>query len=341
MKTSVSIFFFGLVIFAASCTQPAYNNSAEQDITVAFYNVENLFDTIDAPNVSDEEWLPDSEKQWNTEKYTKKLEDLSKVLSSLADSSLPDIIGLCEVENKQVVEDLVNTTNLKPGNYKIVHEDSPDERGIDVALIYKENGFSYLSHEKLTVVFNDTINDKTRDILYVKGIAAGDTLHLFVNHWPSRSGGEAESEPKRISAATVLRGKVDNILAKNNKAKVLIMGDFNDFPDNNSITNTLGANAKGSSLYNLSYPLFAQGKGTYNYRGNWNMLDQFIVSDGLMNATHGFDADTSGFIIFAPEWVLYKTKEGTYTPSRTFGGPNYYGGISDHLAISTKLTYLK
>lgn len=332
---------FSAIVGFAACTQPANDSQEANDITIAFYNVENLFDTIDAPDVKDEEWLPDSVKKWNTEKYTKKLDDLSKVLASLADSSLPDIIGLCEVENRKVVEDLVGNENLRSGAYKIVHEDSPDERGIDVALVYSESGFKYLSHEKLMVVFNDTIDDKTRDILYVKGIASGDTLHLFVNHWPSRSGGEVQSEPKRIAAATVLRNKADEILAKNAKAKVLIMGDFNDFPDNNSVANTLGANAQGSHLHNLSYPLFAQGKGTYNYKGNWNMLDQFIVSDGLMNAKHGLDADEAAVQIFAPEWVLYKNKEGLYIPSRTYGGPNYYGGISDHLAISTRLTYHK
>lgn len=343
MKKVAPFLFLGFIVIAVSCTQPntkAHVHKTGNDINIAFYNVENLFDTIDAPEKRDEEWLPDSAKGWNTERYQKKLNDLSNVLASLLDTNMPDIIGLCEVENKAVIEDLVSTPALKTGNFKVVHEESPDERGIDVALVYSADKFQYLAHEKLTVTLAAP-EDKTRDILYVKGIVADDTLHLFVNHWPSRSGGVAQSEPKRISAATVLKGKVHEILDGNAKAKILIMGDFNDFPDNNSVAQTLGANTQGSLLHNLSYSLFTEGKGTYNYKGNWNMLDQFIVSEGLINAEHGLDADESTLQIFAPEWVLYKNKEGVYYPSRTYGGPNYYGGISDHLAISTKLTYLQ
>ncbi len=337
----------GVALILFSCTQPKVEQQSGKNdkpdyniegLTIAFYNVENLFDTIDAPDKKDEEWLPDSFKQWNTERYEKKLEDLSKVLSSLREPKLPDIIGLCEVENKDVVEALIASEGLKPGGYKVVHEESPDERGIDVALVYSEN-FQYLSHQKLTVALPDP-EDRTRDILYVEGVSSGDTLHLFVNHWPSRSGGEVASEPNRLAAASALRAKVDELLSVNSKAKVLIMGDFNDFPDNKSVSEVLGAQPTGAQLNNLSYSLFEQGKGTYNYKGNWNMLDQFIVSEGLLNASNGLDAEASSVNIFAPEWVLYKNKEGVFYPSRTYGGPNYYGGFSDHLAIHMQLTYL-
>lgn len=334
---SFTFFLFAIVSIISACSQPEKIQTT--GVTVAFYNVENLFDTLDTPHKIDEEFLPSSAKEWNSEKYAKKLEHIGAVLSSLNKPGLPDIIGLCEVENKKVVEDLATTGVLKKAGYKVVHEESPDMRGIDVALMYSPAHFKYISHEKLAVKFANEPDETTRDILYVKGISGNDTLHLFVNHWPSRRDGQEASESRRVAAANVLKSKVANITDNNPEAKVLIMGDFNDFPDNKSVQDVLNAGVEDNQpLYNLMYKQWLKGIGTYNYKGNWNMLDQIIVSQGLLNAKSGLDVDRDSGHIYREEWILYINREKDIeTPNRTYGGNRYYGGYSDHLPVYVNL----
>ncbi|MCB0754714.1 MAG: endonuclease/exonuclease/phosphatase family protein [Flavobacteriales bacterium] len=307
-------------------------------VEVVFYNVENLFDTVEDTTVWDDEFLPDSAKDWTQERYQKKLTDLAKVLTEISEDDLPEIIGLCEVENRQVVEDLFATDSLGKKKYKVIHEQSPDFRGIDVALAYDSELMSELYHEAIRLSFSFDPETKTRDILYAKLLSCGDTLHVFVNHWPSRRGGQEQSEPKRLKAATVLRTKIDSILLKDQKAKVIAMGDFNDYPNNRSMTEIMncepGANQR---LKNLTYDFHEAGLGTYNYRGEWGMLDQFIVSDGLLFSAAGCATTDSSVAIFKEDWMMYFPEEGSPSPSKTYGGPNYYGGYSDHLPIRLTL----
>lgn len=338
MKLKTLVF---LLLSAVSIISACSQTEKHKTINIAFYNVENLFDTLDAPNKIDDEFTPLSDKKWNTERYTKKLNNIGAVLASLNKPGLPAIIGLCEVENKKVVEDLVKSNQLKKAGYKIVHEESPDARGIDVALLYSPKHFKYLSHEKLTVKVPSEPWERTRDILYVKGKVANETLHLFVNHWPSRRDGTEVSEKRRIAAAKVLKQKVDKILAKDKNAKILIMGDFNDFPDNKSISKVLGAGVDDDDvLYNLMYKQAMKGKGTYNFKGDWNMLDQFIVSKGLLDGGSGLDVDKDSGHIYKEDWILYINREKEVeAPNKTYGGDNYYGGYSDHLPIYLNLEY--
>ena len=305
---------------------------------MVFYNVENLFDTVDDTTTWDDEFLPDSVKKWTDERYQKKLVDLAKVLTAISEDHLPEVIGICEVENRKVVEDLFATDSLKAGKFKVIHEESPDFRGIDVALAYNAELFSELYHEKIRYSFSFEPETTTRDILYAKLLSCGDTLHFFVNHWPSRRGGQEKSEPKRLKAATVLRTKIDSILLRDKQAKVIAMGDFNDYPNNRSMTEVMncepGANAR---LTNLTYQFHEAGLGTYNYRGEWGMLDQFIVSDGLLYSASGCATSDSSTVIFKEDWMLYFPESGEPSPSRTYGGPNYYGGYSDHLPIRLTL----
>ena len=307
-------------------------------IEVVFYNVENLFDTVDDTTVWDDHFLPDSLKKWTDERYAKKLVDLAKVLTAISEDDLPEVIGVCEVENRKVVEDLFITDSLKNGKFKIIHEESPDFRGIDVALAYNSELFSELYHEKIRYSFSFEPETKTRDILYAKLLSCGDTLHFFVNHWPSRRGGQEKSEPKRMKAATVLRTKIDSILLKDQKAKIIAMGDFNDYPNNKSMTEIMncepGANQR---LTNLTYQFHEDGLGTYHYRGEWGMLDQFIVSDGLLYSAEGCATSDSSAAIFKEDWMMYFPEKGSPSPNRTYGGPNYYGGYSDHLPIRLTL----
>lgn len=307
-------------------------------IEVVFYNVENLFDTVEDTTILDDEFLPDSAKNWTLERYNKKLVDLAKVLTAISQDGLPEVVGVCEVENRQVVEDLFGTDSLGKGKFKIIHEDSPDARGIDVALAYNSELLSELYHEKIRYSFSFEPETTTRDILYAKLLSCGDTLHFFVNHWPSRRGGQEASEPKRLKAATVLRTKIDSILLRDQKAKIIAMGDFNDYPNNRSMTEVMncepGANQR---LTNLTYNFHENGVGTYNYKGEWGMLDQFIVSDGLLYSSEGCATSDSSAIVFKEDWMLFFPESGEPSPSKTYGGPNYYGGYSDHLPIRLTL----
>ena len=253
----------------------------------------------------------------------------------------PAIMGLCEVENETVLNDLTQQTSLNKYHYGVVHQESPDYRGIDNALIYQKKLFEVLSTDVITINFPKSVIGEeeyvTRDILHVVGKFNGKAkLHIFVNHFPSRYGGREQSEPKRLYVAQQLKKAIDNIFAADSKANILVMGDLNDEPDNNSVAKTLEAlpelkNTKNPTLVNCAAKLDQEGKGTYNFRGNWNMLDQIIVSSPLLNKKSKLGIGE--FFIHQEKWMMYENKKYGLTPSRTYGGPNYYGGISDHLPV--------
>ena len=309
------------------------------------YNVENLFDTKDDKGKVDEEFMPGSKKDWTQERYEKKLKDLAKVINSVADKKTPDLLALIEVENRNVLEDLIAQDGMN-AYYKIVHEESPDFRGIDVALIYNTDKFKELSHEAIKVTMPDNEKFVTRDILYVKLLVKkSDTLHVFVNHWSSRRGGEAKSEPKRVRSASLLRVKVDSLQKSNSEAKILITGDMNDEPSNNSIFKTLNAtgnkeNVAEGELYNLMFDRDHKGEGTYFFRDSWNMLDNIIVSQSMLGDVSGISCNYNSEGIYKEDWILFDNpKANTKVPSRTYGGPNYYGGYSDHLPTFLELSF--
>ena len=309
----------------------------KHEYTVVSYNVENLFDTIDDPKIKDEEFLPESEKQWTTERYQKKLDDLSRVISEINPKELPELIGLAEIENQTVLEDLVHTASLK-NQYGIVHEDSPDLRGIDVALLYRKDAFTEVSHEAIPIHFPNEPNFKTRDILHVSGKIRNKTVHVFINHWPSRIGGEEKTEPNRVFVASVLKLSVDQILSSDPKARVIIMGDMNDEPANKSLEETLGAKMPGSgaTLINLMMPGDKADKGTYFYRGNWNMLDNLIVSEPVFKSKGTHVENARGFI-FSSNWMIYTNQSGDKIPNRTYVGNKYVAGVSDHFPVYFKM----
>ena len=309
-----------------------------KEYTVLSYNVENLFDTVDDPKVPDEEFLPESEKKWTNERYQKKLDDLAKVISEVNALETPEIVGLIEVENRSVLEDLIRTGAFKDQPYAIIHEESPDYRGIDVALIYRKDAFTEIMHEILPVVFPDDTAFKTRDILYVSGKVRNKTVHVFVNHWPSRIGGDAKTEPKRVLAASVLKRKVDQLLALDPKAHIIIMGDMNDEPVNKSLQQILGAQSpdSGEKLVNLMFPDDVAGLGTYFYSGNWNMLDNLVVSGEMITGKNVRIENQKGDIYSSP-WMIFTNKNGAQTPNRTYVGPKYVGGVSDHFPVYFKM----
>lgn len=332
------IILIGLVIYAR--TPKGQIAAMDKQVTIGFYNVENLFDTIDDPLKDDQEFLPTAKRKWTKERYEVKIVNLGSVISQLNDD-MPAIMGLSEIENQQVLEDLVSTPSMKPGEYGIIHYESPDERGIDVAMLYRKSKFNPEFSKPIHVQLPDSIRP-TRDILYVKGkIDDGPELHLFVNHWPSRWGGMEKSEPKRLAAAATLRHAIDSIQSTNKNAYILCMGDFNDYPSNNSIIEVLDADSlhSNSTLVNLMRGMKKTKRGSYNYRGDWDFLDQFIVSRSLTDQkAPDVQPDNTG-PYFRPEMVYKNEEYGDIKTNRTYGGTNYYGGYSDHLPVYTTLAY--
>jgi endonuclease/exonuclease/phosphatase family metal-dependent hydrolase len=323
--------------FACHRTTNIGGNTSNDGYRVGFYNTENLFDTENDPKINDEEFLPTGVNQWTPVRYQTKLANLSKVLEVIN----PTVMGFCEVENKQVVDDLSShTALLRKRGYGIVHYNSPDERGIDVALIYKKSDYKVLSSKTLRVVLPPNPETgkiyPTRDILYVEGILGKkDTVSFFVNHWPSRRSGQKESDAARMTAAKVARKTIDSLLASRPTAKLILMGDLNDEPFNESITQGLRAKASDEpltkgDLVDLMAILQREGKGTHSYKGEWNMLDHLVVSPNFLGKK-GLHTDAAQ--IFKPDWILFTSPKGEVSPNRTYVGNKWVGGFSDHLPV--------
>ncbi len=342
MKTSTFLYLtasIGVALLLNSChsVQNTSFNPSKEELSIAFYNVENLFDLEDDPNTFDEEFTPTGKKAWTKDRYETKLLNLGRVVSSM-DEAMPDILGLCEIENRKVVEDLNKSPYFSGVNYQILHQESPDGRGIDVGLMYNADKIEL----EIAGVIESTLpagdRPKTRLILHAKGEANGEELHLFVNHWPSRSGGQEETEPNRLTVAFNLRNYIDKVLEENPEALIVLMGDFNDHPNNKSIQDILRAGkGKDYRLENLMWDKHKNGEGSYNYRGDWGALDQFMVSQNLLDG-EGVDVLPETVKFVKHDWMMYVNKEGQASPSRTYGGPNYYGGYSDHLPIHMTLS---
>ena len=315
-----------------SFSQEYDNNDSYEELFTVFYNLENLFDTIDSPQSNDSEFLPNSKKQWNSYRYNHKLRQLGKVFSNLAhyknNNNMPDIIGLCEVENRLVIEDLLKTPAFSNQDYTIVHQDGPDSRGIDCALLFS-NKFKLLKYDFISIK-NSNEKRPTRDIVYVKLAFKDEIINVFVNHWPSRWGGQAETNHKRLFAAKVLKDYLQSNIS--NAEYTLIMGDFNDYPFNESIAKVLVSN----DFINLMATDLVSGKGSYNFRGNWNWLDQIIISKNFKNS----DIQLLSYGSFQRDFMLYENSKGEVYPSRSFGGDTWYGGFSDHLPIYFKSAFI-
>jgi hypothetical protein len=306
---------------------------------VAFYNLENFYDTINDPLKSDEEFLPNGTKHYTSSVYQDKTNRLSDVLSQIGTEHTPDgwsVLGCAEIENEQVLKDLIATPQLRSRNLKIIHYDSPDERGVDVALLYNPKYFTPIYSEPLNVPLKnaDGTFHPTRDILYVYGSYDGEPMHFFVNHWPSRRGGEEASAPGRALAASVCRHKMDSLFQKDPKAKIIVMGDLNDDPVSPSVAKVIGAKGDKSKvgvseMYNPWVEPYKQGIGTLAYNDSWNLFDQIIVSGAFL------EKEQSGFFffgahIFHKPWMDQTTGRYKGYPKRTFDFDNYMGGYSDH-----------
>ncbi|MBI1305611.1 MAG: endonuclease/exonuclease/phosphatase family protein [Bacteroidetes bacterium] len=305
-------------------------------ISFGFYNVENLFDTLDDPETADEEFLPDADKHWDTQKYNSKISHLSKVISGLCNGTAPDFLGLCEIENKTVIEDLIASGELQSTPYKIIHFESIDPRGIDVGAIYNSEKFTMIDGGTRRVDLY-SMDDVTRDILWARmHPKEGSDIYFIVNHWPSRWGGQLESEPKRVRAAETLKKLVQDIQAEDSNAAMIILGDFNDEPNNKSIREVLGSDSvsptSNSQLFNATALLMNRGLGSYCYRGDWNMLDQIIMTRSLLDHKD-WDYAANSATIYGPDWMRQHGNDYEGYPLRTFGGKTYLDGFSDHFPV--------
>lgn len=329
-----------------------FNNQAQKRnykvSCIGFYNLENLFDTINEPDVNDEEFTPAGANNYTPAVYMDKLSKLADIISDIGKDASPDgvaLLGVAEIENEIVLKDLVIEPKLKDRKWQYVHYDSPDERGIDVALLYNPKYFKVKFSEKLPVLikYDDGTLNPTRDILHVMGLYDGEPLHIYVNHWPSRRGGEEASAPGRASAANVAKHSIDSILKINPAAKIILMGDLNDDPVSPSIAVVLKATgdtalAKTGRLYNPWVKDYQNGIGTLAYNDAWNLFDQIIVSPSFLNKEQrGFFLKEAN--IYRREFMMQKTGRYKGYPKRTYDYNKYIGGYSDHLP--TYLVLLK
>lgn len=337
-----------IIILSLICASLAYaqdtNKTNEETSRILFYNVENLFYPEDDSLTNDDEFTPDGIRHWNYYKYRQKLLNIYKTLAAAGGWHGFDLIGLCEIENRKVLSDLITGTPLAKYNYRFIHKDSEDRRGIDVALLYREKKFHPVNVEYYKVLSHKDTAFRTRDILYTKGTLSGDTLHIFVNHWPSRWQGVLETQLYRNTAAMVLRKAVDSVIRATPDAKVIIMGDFNDEPGDVSLSQVLAAKIERDSvvdndLFNLSGLFVSKRvKGTIKYKGFWENMDQFIVSAKLLDAENGWYTGKEDVNIFSPEFLLEDEKNiPGKRPFRTYIGYRYAGGFSDHLPICLTL----
>ncbi len=340
-----------LVVLFALFLLPSTGSGQKQSYKVAvigFYNLENLFDTIDNPVVDDNEFSPNGPRRYNGEIYRDKLTKLATVLSQMGTEISPDgpaLLGVAEVENDTVLKDLVRHPLLEKRGYKIIHYDSRDARGIDVGLLYNPKYFTPEKSDKLFVALPSGSKDAyyTRDVLWVKGKLDGEDIHVYVNHWPSRSGGEKRSEPGRKAAARVCRTHIDSIARIEKFPKVVVMGDLNDDPINKSITEVLGATGDKDEvprggMFNPWVDMYKKGYGTLAYQDAWGLFDQIIVSQPwLPENQKGFFLKTAR--IFNKEYMVENKGRYKGYPMRTWDGLTYRGGYSDH--FPTYLILLK
>lgn len=321
MARKLIIFLFLTVLFL-----PA----AGQEFTVMFYNVENLFDTVDDTTRNDEEFLPGGDRRWTEGRYQKKISAISRAIVAAGEWELPALIGLCEVENVEVVMDLAFGDLLSAGQYGVVHRDSPDLRGIDVALMYRKDHFRIAEVRSWVPIRPDNDPFLSRNLLYAKAVIDCDTLHVIVCHFPSRRGGVLATQGAREEMAQLLRVKTDSILAVEADAAIIVMGDFNASPDD-EIMKKLTC---GGLLANVSDRLASGEKGTYRYQGKWEVIDQLVISSIMAVRRGPFHADPES--VRVPDAPFLLADDPAYPgkkPFATYAGYRWAGGYSDHLPV--------
>jgi hypothetical protein len=327
----ISVYF---ILLSFTFNTGISQNVIPHSIRIMFYNVENLFDIYDDSLTDDNSFLPEGLMRWNLERYNKKINSLYKTIIAAGEWDPPSIVAFCEIENRKVLEDLIYGTYLTKFNYSIIHEESPDKRGIDVCLIYRKNVANVICYKYWIPPEIKRKDFNSRSVLYTKLLIGSDTIHLFANHWPSRRGGVLAGENYRLLIASMVREKVDSLVEINPSAtKIIVLGDFNSTPDDQAICSLLYSKDSCKSMINLSEKQ-DDGRGTYRYRGMWEMIDQVIVSKELLSCTEGLYTEPNLLKIFKPDFLLKKDpKYPGSSPFSTYNGYKYQGGFSDHLPV--------
>ena len=336
-KVVLLLRFLSLFIICTTTQCNAQTKQGKDYLRVMFYNAENFFDTKDDPTVNDNDFLPEGSMRWTQKRYNDKRNNIYRVIANVGEWDPPAIVGLCEIENRSVLDDLIMNTPLEKYPYSIVHKESPDLRGIDVALLYRSDYLKCIKKQFIRVRFADN-RKRTRDILYATLLAVnGDTLHIFVNHWPSRVGGQKQSEMNRMLAASLVRQKVDSIFNRNKMANIVITGDFNDGPlDKSFLSGLMTKNdttlSKPATLFNISAYKMNETTGTLKYQGVWSVFDQIVVSGGLLRGTS--QTSVNRCFIFRADYLFEPdNRYQGVKPYRTYIGLKYNGGFSDHLPV--------
>ena len=331
---------FSITLFNTGAFINVDRDPVDSVFRIVFYNVENLFDIVNDPLKADDDFTPGGVRRWTFYRLRHKVNNIYRALAAASEWQPPSIIGLCEVENRYVLEMLTRNTGLNKFDYSIIHRNSADHRGIDVAVLFRPDEFILLDSGFTAISFPFDTLYGTRDIVYLKGIGPpGDTLHVFVNHWPSRWGGQAETEIYRTYVASVLRSLTDSVFQTNPYANIIVMGDFNDEPHDPSLKHHLGAgfdycDPQSGKLYNISHVNKINRQGSLKYQGEWFLFDQFIVSGSLLDGTARMQTCPRSVTVFSAGFLLVPdyTWFG-YKPFRTYEGYRYTGGYSDHLPV--------
>ncbi|MFI3304674.1 MAG: endonuclease/exonuclease/phosphatase family protein [Rikenellaceae bacterium] len=337
------------------CVMSFCGLSAQSHHKIAFYNVENFFDTIDDPNTNDDEFTPNGSNEWTYVKYAKKLTNVERVLFDISkiESEYPAVIGFAEVEVSSVMEDIASTPKLAPAKYQVVHYDSPERRGVDVAFLYRPDVFQLEGSEAIRSVIPGRPDFKTRDILTMWGKIDKEPFFFAVVHWSSRVGGQKSSEHLRIANATQLRSVVDSVSMANPATKIVLMGDFNDDPQDKSLYEVLGATEsreriKNGDFFNPFYSMHKAGYGTLGYAGRWNLFDNIVVSKNLVFAepsTYKIDKSPLNSkyygTVFKTKYLLQQSGSYKGYPYRSYSNGAFIGGYSDHLPVFITISRTK
>ncbi len=308
---------------------------ADQPVRIMFYNAENFFDTFDDTLRDDNDFLPGGLMRWNLTRYTNKISSVYRTIVAAGEWEPPAIVAFCEIENRKVLEDLTNRTYLSKYNYGIIHEESPDPRGIDVCLIYRKDLVKVVDYKYWIPDIRGKGEFSSRSVLYTEFVTHGDTIHLIVNHWPSRRGGVLAREDSRLDIADMVRNRADSVYKTHSSgAKILIVGDFNCTPDDREIQRLLLTCQGCNELIDLSAAMAMDGSGTYRYQGNWEMIDQVIANEALLKPLVGLSTGEKLVKVFNPGFLLVKDPiYPGYQPYSTYRGYKYQGGFSDHLPV--------
>ncbi|MFD2998790.1 endonuclease/exonuclease/phosphatase family protein [Pontibacter toksunensis] len=335
-------FFFTLILLG-SCARTPLSTQKGKLYTIAFYNTEKLFDTKNDPKTADDAYTPTGEREWTEERYNRKLKNIASVIAGIGGKGSPAVVGLGEVENKQVVEELVNTSPLKKFDYNVIHYDMPDEQGLDVALIYQPKHFKPTATQAIPIKFSEG-NYSSRDILQVKGELRGEPVTIYVTHWPPRNRTRSgrQDDTRLRNAARTLRQQIEQQQKVDPNTKIIVLGDFDAEPDAAVMKEVLNATGRPDpaykeELFNTHYLSFVNRAGTYANEGDFKVLDQILVSKSLLTNNTGLQYVRGSAGIHAPDFSKFLFGKYKDTPNRTYSGNLYIGGYSDHFPVYIQL----